>query len=371
MLALRPDGYRRLLRPLLFKLPPEAAQRAADFALRRRAVWRALAPLMHVNNERLALDFCGLRLENPVGLAAGYDKDCELLPSLAALGFGYLVGGTVTVAPRAGNARPRMLRYVEQQSLINALGFPSKGLEHAAGQLASARIAERRAPVLVSVSGLTVDEIVTCHRRLEPLADAIEVNISSPNTTGLRVFHEPSALKELIGRVNEARSKPLLVKLPPYGAVGQAGDDGEKERKKVMALVRVCVEEGTDAVTVANSKPARDPRLSVGVGGLSGRAIFADTVRMVADVRAEAGPGLAIAACGGIFSSEDAWSAIKAGATTVQLYTGLVYRGPGVVKEINRGLLGLMDREGVASLSAGIGATQPSRPIEPQIRGEA
>jgi dihydroorotate dehydrogenase len=332
MLLLSTDGYRVAIRPLLFRLPPETAQRVADLALKQSYIWRAMSPMLRARDARLEVDLCGMRLRNPVGLAAGYDKNCEFLPSMAALGFGYVTGGTVTEFPRPGNPRPRVLRYIKDQSLINSLGFPSRGLDFAARRLEKARDSFGGARVIVSVSGTAVDDIVRCHRRLEPLADAIEVNISSPNTAGLRVFQEPPALAELMGRLNDGRNKPLFVKLPPYPEEGEARD-------RVMELVKVCVEHGSDALTVANTRPAKDPRLAVGAGGLSGKLIFADMLRMVAEVRAEVGDRLAINACGGIFSGEDAWKALEAGATTVQLLTGLIYRGPGIVKRINEELL--------------------------------
>ena len=342
-----PDLYKALLRPLLFSLPPEAAQKAADLALGRRLVWRALAPTFRVEDPRLNVDWCGFKLRNPVGLAAGYDKNCERLPSLAALGFGYLVGGTVTTSPRPGNPKPRLLRLTGEQSLLNALGFPNKGLDYAARELDASRGSLGGTPVVVSVSGTTVAEIVRCHRRLEPLVDAVEVNISSPNTAGLRVFHEAPTLAELIARVNDGRKKPLMVKLPPYPTPVTSD---EEARERLMALVRVCLEEGVDAVTAANSRPTDDARLSTGAGGLSGRAILGEMLKLVADIRAEAGESLAINACGGISTGEDAWEALKAGATTVQLLTGLIYRGPGVVKRTNRELLSILEREGVDSL---------------------
>ena len=181
-------------------LPPEAAQRVAELALRRRLAWRLLSPAFRVRDARLRVSAGGLTIQNPVGLAAGYDKNCRMLPSLADLGFGYLMAGTVTESPRAGNPRPRLVRLVGQQSLLNAMGFPNVGLESAARRLEPAHRSLRGTPLVVSVSGLAAEEIVRCHRRLEPLADAIEVNISSPNTAGLRLFHEPRVLAELIDR---------------------------------------------------------------------------------------------------------------------------------------------------------------------------
>ena len=345
MVFLAPAAYKAILRPLLFLLPAEAAQKAAHLALRQRYLWRAFAPFLRVRGERLRVQWCGHSLVSPVGLAAGFDKSCEMLPSLEALGFGYLMCGTVTEEPRSGNRKPRLFRHVGQQSLVNAMGFPNKGLEAAVRRLEHSRERLGGTPFAVSVSGATADEMVRCHLRLEPLVDAVELNISSPNTAGLKVFHEPPALTELVARVNERRSKPLMVKLPPYPSANGA-ESGEQAREWGMALAKVCLTEGVDAVTVANSRPVSDARLSTGAGGLSGMPIFEDTIRMVADVRSEVGDRLAINACGGIFTGQDAWKALRAGATTVQLYTGLVYRGPGVVRAINRELLAIMAKEG-------------------------
>ena len=352
MLTLNPDGYRLLVRPLLFSLPPETAQRAADLVLKQRFIWRALSPALRVPHDRLRRDLCGLKLQNPVGLAAGYDKNCEFLPSVAALGFGYVTGGTVTESARDGNPKPRVFRYMREQSLINSLGFPSRGLEFAARQLEKAEGALGATACVVSVSGVTPEEIVRCHRRLEPLASAIEINISSPNTAGLRLFQEAPTLAELLRRLNGHRKKPLFVKLPPYTSTdvpthresNQAAPSNGAGKDRVLELARVCVEQDADAITVANTRPAEDPRLAAGAGGLSGRPLFPDTLRMVAEVRSEVGERMAINACGGIFSGEDAWQALKAGATTVQLLTGLIYRGPGVVKRMNQELLRMLDR---------------------------
>jgi dihydroorotate dehydrogenase subfamily 2 len=343
MLALNPDLYSWVLRPLLFGLPPETAQGMAHLALKQSSIWRALSPALRFRSDKLRLDLCGLGLQNPIGLAAGYDKDCELLPSLAALGFGYLTPGTVTEFARPGNARPRVLRVAGASSLINALGFPGRGLDFATRQLEKAQGSLSGTAVVVSVSGTTVDEIVRCHARLEPLADAIEVNISSPNTAGLRVFQQPAALGDLLGRIGESRKKPLFVKLPPYGPADELLSLETEGRDRVLGLANVCVEQGVDAVTVANTWPIRDSRLAVGEGGLSGKQIFPGMVRMVADIKSEVGNRLVINACGGIFSGEDAWQALRAGATTVQLLTGMIYSGPGIVKRINRELLKLME----------------------------
>ena len=343
MLALNPDMYKLLIRPLLFRMPPEAAQSAVEKLLKQTLLWRTLAPTLRVRNPLLEVNVAGMSLDNPVGLAAGYDKNCDVLPSLGALGFGYVVGGTITESPRPGNPRPRVLRRVKEEALVNALGFPSKGLEFAAMRMEQTRDSMGGVPAIVSVSGVTMDEILSCHRRLEPLANAIEVNISSPNTAGLRVFQEPDTLSDLLDRLNDGRRKPLFVKMPPYAS---NTDDSER----VLGLARVCVERGVDGLTVSNTWPVEDTQLAMGRGGLSGRPVFPETLRMVSEVRAEVGVSMAINACGGISSGDDAWMAIQAGADTVQILTSLIYRGPGIVKRINTELLGIMRRRAVRAL---------------------
>ena len=333
--------YKRLLRPLLFTLPPETAQAMAEFALKRRFLWRGLAPALRVTDERLRTRLAGLEVQNPVGLAAGYDKSCQVLPSLAALGFGYLVAGTVTETPRPGNPRPRVFRNAGEESMVNALGFPGRGLEFAAAKLTEARESLDGTPVIVSVSGVTEDEIVRCHRRLEPLVDGVEVNISSPNTAGLRMFQEPQRLGTLLARINDDRRKPLFVKLPPFAQDGGSREGETSER--VLALASVCAQGAVDGLTVANTWPVTDPRLAAGSGGLSGRPILPDTLRMIPQVRAAVGKGMAINACGGISSGQDAWEALEAGADTVQLLTALIYQGPGLVKRINRELAAIIE----------------------------
>ena len=348
MLIINPDTYRTFVKPLLFRMSPETAQSVAHLALKQHHVWRAAAPMLQVENSRLEVDLAGMRLPNPIGLAAGYDKDAESLTALSSMGFGYLTFGTVTEMPRPGNPSPRVIRYESDEALINSLGFPSKGVEHAAGQLEQASSKLGGIPVVASVSGILADEILRCHQRLEPLASAIEVNISSPNTLGLRVFQQPETLRRLLSQINAQRAKPLFVKLPPYLETPTMGSE---QKDMVLNLVNVCVEQGIEAVTVANTWPARDSRLAVGTGGISGKPVFSDMLKMVADIRAVAGSSLAINASGGIFSGEDALAAIQAGATTVQILTSLVYRGPGIVRRINKEMLKLMDAESMPALT--------------------
>ncbi len=337
--------YKGFLRALLFRLPADGVQSLAEFVFRRQFVWRSLASRYTVKDKRLNLSLAGVKLENPVGLASGYDKDCRFLPSMAALGFGYLVGGTVTLEPCPGNPKPRVTRYPEQLSLVNSMGFPSQGARAVASRLQAGQgQAKGDKPLLLSIGGVTVEEFLGCHRILEPLVDGIELNISSPNTQGLRVFQEPPNFINLVEKVNQQRRKPLFVKLPPYFH--------DQEREGVLNLVRLCQRLGVDGVTAINTKPVSEPRLKVGSGGLSGKPLYEDMLRIVRELYTETGGKLPINACGGIFTPEDALKALDAGATTVQVFTAIVYEGPDVVRRLNQGLVRLLEERGVPSVDA-------------------
>lgn len=332
--------YEKLIRPLMFQFEPERAQSLADWILRRRWLWRLASRHYNISDPRLEVAAAGLRFPSPVGLAAGYDKHCEILDSLLALGFGYITAGTVRREPQPGNPKPRIFRQPQQESLINSLGFPSKGMAAASENLSE--LSHEYKPLVVSIAGLTIAEFVSCYTTLQPFADAIELNISSPNTQGLRVFQEDTALKDLIQSLDQHRTKPLFLKIPPYF--------NDEERERVLQLVHVARDFKIDGITVANTHPIEMPQLAVGRGGLSGKPLLEHTLRMVADVRAELDPSVAVNACGGIFNSTDTLRALRAGANTVQLFTGLIYKGPSVARSINQDLVRLMDLSGSGSL---------------------
>ena len=249
-----------------------------------------------------------------------------------------MVGGTVTLEPRQGNPSPRLVRNPREKSLVNSLGFPGIGAEAVLRNLERTPVR----PLILSVAGLTLEEFVECFRRVEPRADGVELNISSPNTAGLRIFHEPETFRTLLEQVNAERKKPLFVKIPPYG--------NEEGQQKVLELVRTARQMGVDGITAANTRPVQEPRLRIGSGGLSGKPLFQDTVRIVADVRKEVGDRIAVNACGGISNPEEALQALAHGADTVQLYTGLIYEGPGVARSINRGLSRYLKDHDLASI---------------------
>ncbi len=319
------DWYRSVARPLLFSIPPEAAHRLAQGLLGLPLPWERLGAADR--DPALRLSLAGISLANPVGLAAGFDKTGRHVDALGRMGFGYVVCGTFTRGPRRGNAKPRIVRYPERGSMVNAMGLPNPGAQ------AASRALGRTAPGcprVASVADQDLPDVLEAHAVLEPFVDAIELNASCPNVAWGRdrdnEAHLANLLRELAGR----RARPLFVKLPPFR--------NRVEREAVLALAAIAREQGADALTISNTLPVHDARVSIGRGGLSGRALRDVTLACVRAVRGAMGPEMPVNASGGIFTAADALAAIEAGATTVQVYTGLIFRGPGVVGELTAGL---------------------------------
>ena len=339
--------YKTFVKPVLFLMSPENAHDLAKWSFKRQLIWKMLNWRLNVTDDRLHTKVGNLDMPNPVGLAAGFDKNCEMSATLFHMGFGYLTLGTVTRDPREGNPKPRMWRYPER-SLVNSMGLPNRGIKEVTAKFSKYKSGFGR--TVVSISGLSVEEIVECYRAMEPLADAVELNVSTPNTVGVRIFQQPEVLAKLLDAVARVRNheKPVWVKIPPYF--------NEIERENVHNLVEVCVKASVDGLTATNTKLVTEPRASIGTGGLSGPLIYQDTLRIVADVYNHTGGKVPINACGGISSGLDAWKAFEAGASTVQLYTALVYEGPGIVSKINRELLRLLETSKLCSLSELVGS---------------
>jgi dihydroorotate dehydrogenase len=317
--------YSAVGRPAFLALPPEAAHRLANALLGLPLAWRHMGGVP--DDPSLGAAFAGIELRNPIGLAAGFDKTCAHLDALGRLGFGYVVGGTITRAPRRGNPKPRIVRYPARASMVNAMGLPNPGAEAAAANLARR---PRTAPRVVSVADEAVSDAVATLDAVAPHADAIELNASCPNVSWGRDRDNEAHLAELLDAFAARTPLPVVVKLPPF--------DGEIEREVVLALAGIAAEHGAAGLTCANTRPHEEPRLAVGRGGLSGRDLSAHTPEMVRAV-AEA-TGLPVHASGGVSTPEDVRACLEAGAATVQVYTGLIYRGPGLVGELCRGLLG-------------------------------
>ncbi len=345
----------RLLKPLLFALPAERAHglvKRGLAAAQDTPVERALARRFRFEDPRLPVEAMGLSFPNPVGVAAGFDKNGEVPCALASLGFGHVEIGAVTARPQSGNPRPRLFRLRDDEALINRMGFNNEGADAVAERLAEGPAP----PVPVGVNiGLTsvaapdeaADEYRYTYERLAPHADFVVVNVSSPNTPGLRDLQRRGPLAELLETLQDAGAGTLLVKLSP--------DLGEPA---VAAAVELAEELGLAGVVATNTTTERPGSLSSArrheAGGLSGRPLerrSTELVRFVAE-RAD----LPVVGVGGVFTAADAYRKIRAGATLVQLYTGLVYRGPGIAHGINRGLATLLERDGFDSVADAVGA---------------
>jgi len=325
---LTPNLYELTARPALFLTSPETAHGIAKTIFKQRWIWQVFRDHLTVHDETIRVNVGTLSLRNPVGLAAGFDKNCEMVYSLFCMGFGYLTLGTITAEHRDGNPKPRMWRY-PNRSLLNSMGLPNNGSEKVAENIPEKEA--RDGALILSISGLSIDEFCQCYRKLSPLADGIELNISTPNTVGVRIFQDAGVLDQLLNSIAKIRmNKPIWVKIPPYY--------NEKERENVLGLVDICRKNLVNGITAINTKRIAEKRSSIGTAGLSGKEIFEDMLRIVQDVYRNTRGKLPINACGGIFTGRDAWQAFESGASTIQLYTGLIYKGPSIVANLNREL---------------------------------
>jgi dihydroorotate dehydrogenase len=301
----------------------------------------------------LRTQLAGIGIPNPVGLAAGFDKNAEAPDALLAMGFGFVECGAVTPRPQAGKPRPRIFRLEEDEAIINRMGFPNEGLERFRGRLA--RRSGRRGAVGVNL-GANLDsedriaDYVACLTALQGLAQFFTVNVSSPNTPGLRTLQSSGALDELLAAVAAVRSTaPVFLKIAP--------DILDEEADTIVGAI---ARHGLDGLIVSNTTIERPKTLksrNMGEGGgLSGPPVFERSTELVRLFRKAAGPDLAIVGVGGVDSASAAYAKIRAGANAVQLYTGLVYHGPGLVQRIKTGLVERLQADGFASVSEAVGA---------------
>ncbi len=337
-----------LIRPLFFRLDAERAHGLSVAALERLPVRKPAR-----RDPRLAMRVAGLDFPTPVGLAAGYDKDARVPDAMLGLGFGFVEVGTLTPLPQAGNPQPRLFRLAEDHAVINRMGFNNGGQAAAYARLAGR---SRRGIVGVNVgankdSADRVADYVKGVAMMAPVADYLAINISSPNTPGLRALQEAAALDELLAAVIEARGPggpPIFLKVAP-----------DLDSKDIDALAKVVVDRRLDALIVANTTVSRPPLSSLHAGeqgGLSGEPLRPLALQRLRDFRHATGGAIPLVAAGGIGSAADAYARIRAGASLVQLYSALVYAGPGLAKRIARGLLPLLARDGFASVAEAVGA---------------
>jgi dihydroorotate dehydrogenase len=318
------------MRPLLFRLSADRAHQVGRVPLRWPAVWQVLgrAARQAGTDPRLRTQLAGLQLDNPIGLAPGFDKSGDLIPSLSQLGFGYLVVGSITREPRWGNPFPRLVRYPEQESIANSMGLPNQGLAAAIRSLQRARRAG--CPVIGSVAGFSAEELLESATQLEPHVSAVEIGLVCPNTTQTERLEEQRIFARLAEGLAARLSKPVFVKLPPHHT--------PEDRQRVLGMLDVWMDLG-QGVSVSGTRQVVEPRLGAGKGSLAGRAVFADTLRIVRDVAEHAGGRLAIKAAGGVFSGADALTLLQAGATTVEVYSAFIYRGWDVAGRLNAELV--------------------------------
>jgi dihydroorotate dehydrogenase len=307
-------------RRAFFAMDPERSHEVALAMLGWPLPWRTLGGVRADPDLRTIV--AGLDLANRVGLAAGFDKGCRRLGPLGRLGFGYVVGGTVTLRPRPGNARPRIARDPDRRALVNAMGLPNPGAEAVAANLART---PRTTSRWISLADEALEDAVAALDLVAPLGDAIELNASSPNAGWThRADHAAEVTAAFVARTD----RPVFVKIPPF--------TDEVSREGVLAMAIAAVDAGAHGLTCGNTVPVDDPRMSTGRGGLSGGPLTAATPSIVSAVAAGTASCVPINACGGIFTAADVRRCLDAGAATVQVYTGLIYGGPRIVRTLTR-----------------------------------
>lgn len=359
-----------LLRPLLFTLPAEAAHSvgttALDLSLALPPLRGVVRSALAVGDPALAVERFGVRFPNPVGLAAGFDKGGELFNALGALGFGFVEIGTVTALAQPGNPLPRLFRLPDDRALLNRMGFNNPGAEAVARRLERMPIEPVLGINLGKSKATPLEEAAGDYLRslelLEPFARYLVVNVSSPNTPGLRQLQDAGPLRDLL-RALRARAaelaaarggaaRPILLKIAP-----------DLSDAQVEEAVGIATEEGIAGIIATNTTVSReglrtpaDEVAAMGAGGISGAPVHRRAVEVVSRIHRQTEGRMPVVGVGGVFGAEDAWTMIRAGASLVQLYTGFIYRGPLVAREISLGLLERLRQGGFATLDEAVGA---------------
>ena len=341
-----------LVRPLAFALDAERAHRLTIRAL------KLLPPGVPARSDpMLSIDVAGLEFPNPVGLAAGFDKDAEVWRQMLGFGLGFVEVGTVAPLPQKGNPKPRLFRLVEDRAVINRMGFNNQGQAAALERLRTRRRQSGIVGVNIGANKDSPDRIADYAagvRAMMGVADYLTVNVSSPNTPGLRSLQDKAALDELLAAVTEARGAgpPVFLKVAP-----------DLERREIEDIARCAIERKVDALIVANTTTSRPPlrsRHRDEAGGLSGAPLKGLALERLRDFRRATGGAMPLISVGGIENGVDAFDRIKAGASLVQLYTALVYQGPGLAEEINRELRRLLELNGFERLTDAVGTERPA-----------
>ncbi len=355
----------RLARPALFRLDPERAHALAIASARTAAI--ALPRPAPNETSALTSEVAGLSFANPLGLAAGFDKSAVAPDALLALGFGCVEVGSITPRPQPGNARPRLFRLVDDAALINRMGFNNEGANTALARLqrrSKPRLQQGHRTGIVGVNiGANADspdriaDYATMARMMTPVADYLAINVSSPNTSGLRALQEEAALAALVDAVIAARDETLVTGAAPPPVFLKVAPD--LEPRQIDAIARIALERRLGALIIANTTISR-PQLRSDhageTGGLSGRPLAPLALARLRDFRQATGGGIPLIGVGGIASARDAFERIRAGASLIQLYTAMVYRGPGIARAITSGLAYLLKRDGFSSIAQAVGS---------------
>jgi dihydroorotate dehydrogenase len=355
--------YRSLVRPILFRLPPETAH---EFALHSLPLFSKFVR-RPFESPTLKINQFNLWFRNPVGLGAGFDKDGVVLESLAALGFGFIEAGTVTFHPQPGNPKPRMFRLAADQALINRAGFNNAGAAAFVKRVEHHRPEDCVLGISIGKSKITpleeaTQDYLASFELVYKLADYVAINVSSPNTPQLRELQQSEQLtslltalqtrnRELQKRHQRLAPVPLLVKISP--------DLGRGELEMIVDVIQRLKIDGIIATNTTisrdNLRTNKRTVAACGVGGLSGKPLTGRATQMIAELYRLTRGRIPLIGVGGIFTAQDAWEKICAGASLVQLYTGFIYKGPLIVRQINEGLVGLLQREGFVKIEEAVG----------------
>lgn len=347
------DAY-DLVKPLLFRLPAERAHglvHALLHAAQGTPAESAFATRFRRDDPRLSVEAFGLRFPNPVGVAAGFDKNARVPSALASLGFGHVEVGGVTARPQEGNPRPRLFRLREDRAIVNRMGFNNDGADAIGRRLAGQSLPA--VPVGINVGKSKVaplesaeEDYLYTYRKVADSGDYFVVNVSSPNTPGLRDLQDREHLERILTTLQDEGASPLLVKLSP-----------DLPEPAVEDVIDLADELDLDGIIATNTTTERPPSLrsrhAREEGGLSGKPLEARATEMVQFVAQRT--DLPVIGVGGVFTAADAYRKIRAGACLVQLYTGLVYEGPTIARDINDGLLALLERDGFDSVEDAVG----------------
>ena len=322
--------YRFISNNILFKFDPELIHNLMQIILSSK-FGPFLTRIFATNfNHKSRTSIMGINLDSYISSAAGFDKNCSMLNSLDKLGFGYIVGGTITLNPRPGNLKPRIKRYVSEKSMINALGFPNDGLAKIVENLKKYNL---KTPLVLSISGDSNEEIIYLYETLKDYCSGFEINISSPNTEKLKFFHNINNLSELLAGINKVKNKPYMLKIPRFSNLGDTNQSDQ-----FIQFINTAINHNADGVVLCNTLPSIDEELKIGKGGLSGKLLYSNTENTLKIVNELFDNKIDIVASGGVSNSNEVSKLLSLGVKSVQIWTSLIYEGPGLVKKLNKEL---------------------------------